>query len=896
MLQMGWLRDFMNASVPSVPSFGRLAESCLDHPQWPDDSRPKPRSLAALFSKLDHQQELDWLRERPEVQQVLADVLRRPVGDVRTAVGPGELVGHDRYLRLRDVRFARQLDLVEEDLPPGIPASVLLPPSWAPSLWLAPRGSGRSLVGHWLKARGLARVHSLHHVHDIATLPARGALYLELADDCTLTPENLDALGSDRRPLCIVSTNPECITPDDSQVHCVLLESPPVESYLAELVDWVNERLDGTGYFRAAAAEHWMRTVALPQSSVRVLGDALGLLGMLDETPPRSLSGRSLEGLAEAFVRRRLRESMGAAAVTPRMVEQGFLRLQETAARCLVTPEAELEQARGRNEWAVLFEQPSASSPPDAAWVTAALEGPLGKQISQRELERALRALPPTAHRFVRLLEQAGLLVPAEQPADQPGEPGEGSTFRLSPRWLLTVLEARAANEALRLSASDWGRALMCGKSESRILQGLVDFATRGDVAPFETLLDEFDPTAVEHVAALEGAVIALGTSLREDESFDEFLPELLARAAQTTVFLDDGPHPRAAGRQTESGFDAAHYRIALLLLSQSSSIASPRLDPDRGDASLRHRYVQDLLDLCSGGRTSLLGLPLLLQCLEKLLDGSDDRPALLRLIDGLRGTTEAPPWELLDELGPETLAKVLPAVLSVSPGLRPTQLHGRLWPAISSDRAPERWVIGRPLVRGDPLQESASKAAQRALYQAMPHGIAVARMRSGLPIAWGDMLPHQFVDLLRDAQAPALPAAAAPHCPVDAVLPALETRGPGAFDPEFLSRSMARAPLRFAILMRTWLEQDAADSLSALLLCATDSTASTLADNLPRTEDLLAHPRPTVDAVRRFLLECLHRRYPGAENFHSMLQRLEHALAPLQALPSTAGRTVSLE
>jgi hypothetical protein len=55
---MGWLRDLMTGAKPPVRSYGELARSVLKTRHWPDSPKPQPRSLAALFSKLDRQQEL----------------------------------------------------------------------------------------------------------------------------------------------------------------------------------------------------------------------------------------------------------------------------------------------------------------------------------------------------------------------------------------------------------------------------------------------------------------------------------------------------------------------------------------------------------------------------------------------------------------------------------------------------------------------------------------------------------------------------------------------------------------------------------------------------------------------------------------------------------------------
>src|SRR5664280_1907615 len=78
---MGWLRDLMLDA--GLRSFGALARASLLHAAWPADSKAQQRSLAAMFSRFDHDKELDWLAERPAVQQVLSELLHCPVGDIR---------------------------------------------------------------------------------------------------------------------------------------------------------------------------------------------------------------------------------------------------------------------------------------------------------------------------------------------------------------------------------------------------------------------------------------------------------------------------------------------------------------------------------------------------------------------------------------------------------------------------------------------------------------------------------------------------------------------------------------------------------------------------------------------------------------------------------------------
>src|SRR5688572_25013208 len=85
-VSVGWLRELMEVASPPIDGYGELARRALAHPEWPSDTQPAARSLAALFSKLDRGIELMWLADRGAVQRTLALVLGCPIEWVRRAV------------------------------------------------------------------------------------------------------------------------------------------------------------------------------------------------------------------------------------------------------------------------------------------------------------------------------------------------------------------------------------------------------------------------------------------------------------------------------------------------------------------------------------------------------------------------------------------------------------------------------------------------------------------------------------------------------------------------------------------------------------------------------------------------------------------------------------------
>jgi len=139
----------MDQSDSGCRSYGELARAALESSDWPTESRMAERSLASIFSKLDRNQEADWLAERVGVQRVLSKVLGVPLDDLRAPGNPtaGAARGDLRRLRLSSLRYARALDLVDEPLCPGLPPVVLTPGAYRNTFWRAPSGSGRSLAG-----------------------------------------------------------------------------------------------------------------------------------------------------------------------------------------------------------------------------------------------------------------------------------------------------------------------------------------------------------------------------------------------------------------------------------------------------------------------------------------------------------------------------------------------------------------------------------------------------------------------------------------------------------------------------------------------------------------------------------------------------------------------------
>jgi len=861
---MGWLRDLMTTSEPTIGSFGQLAEAALESTSWPEDSRIKPRSLSTLFSKLDRGQDLDWLRDRPLCQRALAELMTRPWGDVQAHLGEPPLRGDGRLVRLRDVRFAREIDLTREDLPPGLPPDVLHPPSWKPTWWHAPNGSGRSLAGAWLQARGLARHVLIESRDDWKNVPPRGALFVELGAGVPATADDWARLRWGERPVCVASSL-------DSK-HASLLEagfrteefltivSPQVSIILPELVDWVSSRLNGEGHFDAERAEHWMRRVALPLGAARTWGDALGLLGLLDEMTPRSLHGKSLDEVVESFIERRLKQAHDETAGAPTVAQHAFVELCELAARCLVAGDEDLRQARSLDAWTSLFHAEIADEAPDPSWFGAALGGAGG--LSRKELRKLARKLPPAAYQLTRALERARLLRPATRT--------EPESFVLGPHFLVSALEARATHQALGLSPRDWGQALLNGSSGERMLDALLASAEREHFGPFHVLLDGFEDDAPELVAALEASVIALGwAELGGGRVPDELTRDVVRESLRVIVPFVDSVEPRfVPNAEKASLYHHDSWQVAWLTLTEHSSFVPAPFLPTRGSPALRRGVLESALRTLS--QATIRHRPALIALLDRLF--RDENPMSLA-------------YDRLSNLDLEIPVSESDSLVVAIDALEPWGGFAALFVVADERKVEHRtvwsnlWRLAQERVEPWSGQEEKQRVE---FWRNATGGQLEARVRAGSSVAWQWLLPHQFVAWLACRKEP-IPEASAAHLPLESAIGVFVEHGPTAFDWRALSVLLERAPQRFTGALSRALDAQDSLSLQLLLFAARDLASSAFVAVLPPAAVLLHKSPERLEAVRRFLLRTTQAHGPAMLMASELLGAIESQLLPLR-------------
>ncbi len=884
---MGWLRDLMISSDPPVPSFGRLADAALQHPAWPDETRPKPRSLAALFSKIDRGQDLEWLTDRPEVQRILAELMGRPVADLGQSLAPTRSALPDRIVRLRDVRYAREVDLVREPLLPGFPAELTEPPLWGALFWKAPSGAGRSLAGAWLRARGLASYVTVTRELDPAELPPRGPLFVEVTEESPgLRPGGdwFTRLGAATRPVCVAAPD----LPHDPRFRVVT--SPPIDEVLPALADWVENHLSGEGHFDAERAEAWVRRVALPARAIGTLGDALGLLGLLDEVRPRTLHGQDLDEVVESFVRKRLTESSEQSTLGPWLKRHAYPALLGTMARLITESSRPWSAPRNTDEWLELI-PPEHRQGVDLEWMQAAFSQSAPHRLRPSDVTAAARRLPPGGFRLLRAFEHARLLTPV----------GEERSV-LGPHFLGRVLHARATDKVLDVSPFSWGEALLEPAHAPGVARALFERATRADWDAFYATVDLDDPHSPAHAAALEMAATTAGlAALCGSAPPDDLADDLFGEMDRLSLRRDDEapaarvPHPSPLGEE-EPLLDSDAWLLAALSLSE---VANPRKSPlspwtcEPGSAS--HRTLATkiaprlsvFLERLTVGRSLTTGKPppwslaafslfaRLRRTLGPLSEATSfaERPALVverALGSGLDSRSLLPVLRMPS--GPSIIARVASELGSNLERIAPA-----LWRALGDTHE-----LPSTLLPG-----TAEDVAAPDLWRCLSPADLRRRVERRLPVRWDVLLPHQIASAL---QAAPLSADASRTISRSSLTVTLETWGIEALDRAAYPVAWQRCPEHLTAVFGRLFDERSFEGLGTLVDAVPDEQAHRIVHVLSTRGGLTSFPPAVLGRIRNLLARLVAHRVDDWRRAYTLLAEIESSLEPLRGKSSPYG------
>jgi hypothetical protein len=577
---LGWLKDLMRSAQPPIAGYGELARRTLEHPEWPADSRPQARSLAALYSKLDRHIELDWLAEREAVQRTLALTLGCPLETVRRPLDALREAPSTRRVRLEDLPFAKPFDLLEEELPPGIPLRVLHPAVWRHLWWQAPSGSGRSLAGMWLSARGLATFLSARTWTEVAPrLPAIGPVFVELerAEDA---PPLRERRGHPV-DICIAAPYPPPLPGSELDTPWDVVSSPAPADFVGPLLAWIEARLPEDGAFEATAAEAWLAQ-PVADGALPTLGALLGAAGLLDAQGIARCKDNTLLEVAARFVSERLADASGKGSAEAQWLKRyGFDVLVKLAEEVLTSSDQPWEVARSEDEWIALIPAEFRQSV-DSEWIQWSLSR-AGGQTTARDLERALREVPPGAYRLLRALVDARLL----------RERGTSGRLVIAPELLKHAAARRACERLVHdSSAFHWGEALLRPHAAPSVLDALYERLPENDFGLVDALLELDLASQPALTAAAEAAFIGLGLhALCGAELSPEHVTGLWNEQLRWVVALPGAlPAPRLLSFRGSAELsplaDPAVWGLAALALSEllpaNAGIPHPLLRPSR--------------------------------------------------------------------------------------------------------------------------------------------------------------------------------------------------------------------------------------------------------------------------------------------------------------------------
>jgi hypothetical protein len=492
---MGWLRELMAAAPKPIGSLGRLAEVCLKHEAWPEYVQPQARSLASLYSKLDRGIELDWLRDRPDVQHALTLILGCSAAEILRPLNrdlePGVTTG--QRWKLPDASAARPIELNVEELPPGLPRELMSPERWGHACWRPTSAAELDLVRRWLEGRSLARVSSAARPE-----PIKSERWLVIGSDWRNAPVSELPVN-----VCVVTVADEGQRPTTSV--WTQLGGEPVRTWAGPFAEWLVPRLPRERRLEIGAAKNWL-TRAARDGLVDGVESAASLLACLDELDPGPQFTDSWLQIAERFVRLRLqRASVQERSEAMWLATEALPTLTALMERALADHALPWDSPRSPDRWLDLV-PPELQQGLDADWARRSLSR-APNPVLAKDLEKALSNVPPGAFRIVRALEAAGLLSGVD-------------ALQFGPRWLGLLLRRSIEQGVAKGPATSWGQALLLPAVAERLRDELAERIETDAARVVEALFDlEEDPSAattlsIETVFQLIGQALLMGQTI----------------------------------------------------------------------------------------------------------------------------------------------------------------------------------------------------------------------------------------------------------------------------------------------------------------------------------------------------------------------------------------------
>lgn len=574
---MGYLEDMAKAKGWSL---GELARRAVKRSDWPKGEPMNHRSIENMLRFVDQRTKKGqvWLDKRPDVRQILAGILGIEPEELDPGVQEPDAPADPR-VRLTELVKARPIDLRREPLCPGIPREVLEPAGWQRCWWEAGAGSGKTLVGRWLEARGLAtylRVQDLSEA--ISRMPETGPVYIELTEEEGAS--GVEWAKLEGRCVCVAASwvHPHVVsqqiktasTQDGKKMRTrrrmggemsILPSSGPADQLLPEgegtplenteiqnkewsritapkqgewleqLIRWVGERMEEGGGFEVEAmldiAKQWSDFLKTP-------GDCIGLCGVLEEVGVEGFGKDKHDKIAERFLDMRAeRPDLGGKT---RWKGKALWQLMVGCVEGIWVhtgrPDAS-PLVRELREWL-----PTDALPPgDNTMLLALADDPAS---GPEQFEQAKRLARPTVNGAIDELIRLKLIET------------ERGRATLRPTWLVQVAEQAVRERLLAEPQRGLGRVLLSPEGAVWWLGVLRDrFLSGGDGAGWSLVryaLDSLDAEDAASVVLLEAVFRAVGIALLRREVKERLEKEfryqdLLHRLwqAQMRVVVDFG-------------------------------------------------------------------------------------------------------------------------------------------------------------------------------------------------------------------------------------------------------------------------------------------------------------------------------------------------------------------
>jgi len=516
---MGWLRELVGHST--FRSLDSLAKSCVTHPRWPTDVVVQPRSLGALLGKLDRQEELEWLANRPEIQAILAELLGASFTEVQRALPSQPSHQLHRWI-WRDAPRASSLDLLREPLPPGLPEAAIGFANPARTgkgerwLWSAPEGSGQELLGRWLSTNHQAEV--FRSVENLEGRSPHHSLFVLLEE------YNRDTLNTLAQVFASLPTSTNILLAVPISLS-TLKESDPfwvwvwdtfegleITSSVGDtrrIVTWLLPRLPTDSVLTQARSLAFVEKT-LTERNWTTFDDILSLCGTVDSV---AFDGRAdLERLLINLVNARLGRLSGDPLAA--WLKRHAAGLLSGIFGQLLERGLAWHRPRSIDEWSELIPDEFRQTV-DQRWLLRMLPD-AEAHIRPRDVERAVKQLSPGAFQLVLALERLGFLSLLGP---------DRLTF--GPHWLGQYLFESALLNTVRLASPALG-GLLLGEHAAEITGCL---ATQWclDELDLDRVLENLDAErSIANVATLDIVFRLTGlTLLRGIELESEQLSEL---------------------------------------------------------------------------------------------------------------------------------------------------------------------------------------------------------------------------------------------------------------------------------------------------------------------------------------------------------------------------------